>query len=108
MSRVEYVDSWLRPCHNHFKNKISSFKQNHNSSLIEPLPTVEAARCRGRGEVRVRPLQELRAAEEARRDGRAAEAAAAGAAGGEGVICVGEALGAREAELVGALKQIHS
>ena len=48
----------------------------------------------------MRPLQELRPAEEPRRDGGAAEAAAAGS---QGVAGVGQALGAREAELVGAL-----
>ena len=46
------------------------------------------------------PLQQLRPAEEPWRDGGAAEAAAAGS---EGVVGVGQALGAREAELVGAL-----
>ena len=46
------------------------------------------------------PLQELRPGEKPWRDGGAAEAAAAGS---QGVAGVGQALGAREAELVGAL-----
>ena len=59
------------------------FPPSAAARLVEPMRLVGAAAVRGgchrRGEVGRRPLQELRAAEESRRDRGAAEAAAAGA-----------------------------